>query len=102
VCGERERENSERETLKGGKISAMKVPRQFPLVLLELCTYYLVIQSVPQGKHFTVTEINRLTPFMQTIAVYIGNHMKHINTSRRQNAVLRIFKESGIYSYHSA
>jgi hypothetical protein len=38
------------------------------------------IRTAKKTPHFTVTKINRLTLFMEIIAVYCANHTKHINT----------------------
>jgi hypothetical protein len=40
------------------------------------------VRTAKKTPHFTVTEINRLTPFKEIIAVYSENHTKHTNIKR--------------------
>jgi hypothetical protein len=51
-------------------------------------------------QHFTITTINWLTLFKETIAVYCENSKKPINTLREKNAESLVVKAGGIYSYH--
>jgi hypothetical protein len=54
------------------------------------------VRTAKKTQHFTITKINWLTLFKEIIAVYIENHMKHIN----KNAELLIVKASGTYNHH--
>jgi hypothetical protein len=45
------------------------------VALLAICSH-LIIQSVPQRRHFTITKISLLILFKEIIAVYNENHTK--------------------------
>jgi hypothetical protein len=62
-------------------------------------------KSVPtlnKIQHVSMTTINWLTLFRETVAVYSENHKKHINTLCGQNRELLTVMAGGAYSYHWA
>jgi hypothetical protein len=41
------------------------------------------VRTAKKTQHFTITKINWLMLFKETVAVYTENHTKHINTKRK-------------------
>jgi hypothetical protein len=56
------------------------------------------VRTSKRTPHFTITKINWLTLFKETIAVHSENHTNH----KIQNTALQIVQISGIYNYQQA
>jgi hypothetical protein len=59
-------------------------------------------RTAKKTQHFTITKINWLTLFKETIAVYSENHTKLINILCGPNAESLNIKAGGTNSYHWA
>jgi hypothetical protein len=57
-----------------------------------------IVRTAKKTQLFTITKINWLMLFKEIIAVYCGNHTKHMS----KNADFLIVEAGGTFSYHKA